>query len=113
MAGRPEHKMPISDRAKQFAPFAAVSGLDTLIKQKQDELYNEERRTLFEDSINEIETSLRSIAPGDELTITYYCRNRYVTEQGILESIDEYSQQLVFNGNTILFSDLYSIQKLT
>lgn len=30
-------KMPISQRAKQFAPFAAVGGLDYALKKKEEE----------------------------------------------------------------------------
>ena len=35
MANRP--KMPVSERAKQFAPFAAVTGLDILLREKEKE----------------------------------------------------------------------------
>lgn len=30
-------KMPVSQRAKQFAPFAAVGGLDEAIRKKEEE----------------------------------------------------------------------------
>lgn len=34
---KPRQKMPISQRAKQFAPFAAVGGLDYALKKKEEE----------------------------------------------------------------------------
>lgn len=30
-------KMPISQRAKQFAPFAAINGLDVALRMKEEE----------------------------------------------------------------------------
>lgn len=37
MANRPRAKMPVSERAKQFMPFAAVKGLDEALQQKRHE----------------------------------------------------------------------------
>ena len=41
-AGSTRPKMPISQRAKQFQPFAALSGLDQALSQKEREV--EERQ---------------------------------------------------------------------
>lgn len=30
-------KMPVSQRAKQFAPFAAITGLDVALRKKEEE----------------------------------------------------------------------------
>ena len=37
MGKRPRTKMPISQRAKQFAPFQAVGGLDEALKRAEEE----------------------------------------------------------------------------
>ena len=34
---KPRQKMSVSQRAKQFAPFAAVGGLDYALKKKEEE----------------------------------------------------------------------------
>ena len=35
MASKPKHKMPIEERAKQFMPFAALSGLPEALAKKE------------------------------------------------------------------------------
>jgi hypothetical protein len=37
MGKRPKHKMPIEQRAKQFAPFQAVAGLDEMLRRAEEE----------------------------------------------------------------------------
>ncbi len=37
MAAKPKNKMPKSQRAKQFLPFAAVQGLDKALIKKEEE----------------------------------------------------------------------------
>lgn len=38
MGQKPRNKMPIAERAKQFAPFAAIRGLEAALKKKEHEL---------------------------------------------------------------------------
>lgn len=38
MASKPREKMPISERAKQFMPFAALKGLPEALEKKEREL---------------------------------------------------------------------------
>lgn len=38
MASKPREKMPISERAKQFMPFAALKGLPEALEKKEKEL---------------------------------------------------------------------------
>ncbi len=37
MGHRPVSKMPVSERAKQFAPFSALGGLEQALKKKEEE----------------------------------------------------------------------------
>lgn len=43
MGKRPRHKMPISERAKQFAPFAAIRGLEEALRKKEEEIKQKEK----------------------------------------------------------------------
>ena len=43
MGKRPRHKMPISERAKQFAPFAAIRGLEEALRKKEEEMKQKEK----------------------------------------------------------------------
>lgn len=38
MASKPRAKMPVSERAKQFMPFAALKGLPEALEKKEKEL---------------------------------------------------------------------------
>lgn len=63
-------RMSIYNRAAQFAPFAALSGFD-------DEIHEAGRLTEREVVLDEYETGeidrrLRSLAPGDYISVTYF-----------------------------------------
>ncbi|MBO4556461.1 MAG: hypothetical protein J5706_06835 [Elusimicrobiales bacterium] len=45
MGQKPRNKMPIKERAKQFAPFAAIRGLEAALKRKEQELLLRQSRT--------------------------------------------------------------------
>lgn len=42
MAHKPDHPMPIEERAKQFMPFAALSGLPEALALKEQEILMEQ-----------------------------------------------------------------------
>lgn len=43
MPTRPHQKMSITDRAKQFAPFSALNGLDAALRKKEWEVETRQR----------------------------------------------------------------------
>ena len=49
MGHKPKHKMPIAERAKQFAPFAAIKGLEAALKKKEQELIKQQKSPVPED----------------------------------------------------------------
>ena len=48
-------RMPVEQRAKQFMPFAAVTGLDEAIMRVEHELEMNDRRDLSEEAIMALE----------------------------------------------------------
>jgi len=48
-------KMPVEQRAKQFMPFAAVTGLDEAIRRVEHEFEMNDRRDLSEEAIMALE----------------------------------------------------------
>lgn len=63
MTDRPKRTpMPISQRAKQFAPFAAVGGLDAALRMKE-----EEHRQQLEAEFAMISDPEKSDVPPDEI----------------------------------------------
>lgn len=87
---RPESKhpkMPLSDRAKLFAPFAALRGYDDAVTSRQS-VYTE-RILLSDDAAEELNRKLTSLRPGDRTEIVYFKKVRTYddAEYGIYETV--------------------------
>ncbi len=107
---KPKQKMPVSERAKIFAPFAALKGLDEALAQK--EKLKEPKRELSEDSSAELDYKLRSVTKGAVITVIYYDRleERYVQLTGKVERLDCVHKLLDMTQTEIPFEDLYDIK---
>ncbi len=108
MANRP--KMPVSERAKQFAPFAAVTGLDILLREKERENMREQRRILTDERAAEIDASLRRLREGDRVTVSFYDGYGYTEISGILSGIDPEEGLLTVSDTDIEFRDIYDVR---
>ena len=63
--------MPVSQRAKQFMPFAALDGLEDALAQKERELTQVSKITLSADMLEELNAMLNSLHKNQEISITY------------------------------------------
>lgn len=104
--------MPLSDRAKIFAPFSALKGLSEALHEK--EKHHTPKVILSEDAAAELDDRLRALKPGQKVTVTYYHINQnkkgeYLKLCGILNRIDLSRQTLTLAGTVIPFSDLRNI----
>ena len=86
-------RMPVEDRAAQFAPFAALRGLDETIRQQ--EIIYEPKRDLSEEKKNELDMKLRILAYGMKIQATYFQKSwknpligQYHTLSGTVEFFD-------------------------
>ncbi len=103
-------RMPISERAKQFAPFAAVGGLDAALAKKEQEHARKARIEIMEDEAAGINAKLSELYVGEFAEITFYNRGQYATVNGEVQLIDARRRLLVVDGREIHFKDLYSIK---
>ena len=71
---KPRSPMPISERAKQFMPFAAVTGLTQALERKERELMRVERKEPSEERAQKINQCLNEIEKGDEVTAVYFAQ---------------------------------------
>ena len=85
--------MPPSKRAKQFAPFQALKGLNEAIANKEKIITP--RRELSEDSIAEINRVLISLSIGSLVTAVYYCNYQQEYQQ-----LTGYVKRLIHCANT-------------
>ena len=66
--------MDVGHRAKQFAPFAALRGLEKTL-QKQEIIY-EFQKDLSEEKKNELDMKLRILEYGMKIQVTFFARTR-------------------------------------
>lgn len=87
------HPMDVGRRAKQFAPFAALRGLDETIR-KQEIIY-EPKKELSDDQKQKLDMKLRMISYGMRIQATYFAKKQdnqimgqYHTVTGKVEFFD-------------------------
>ena len=111
--------MPMSDRAAQFSPFAALTGYEDAIDETAR--LTDARVELGESAVEELERKLTDLAAHiserPEITVTYFVPDGrksggvYVTRTGALKRIDELERALVFaDGARIAVGDIISIE---
>ena len=100
-------KMDRENRAKQFAPFSALKGLEELIHE-QEKVYVI-KRDLSEESQKELNRKLCLLQPGDFVSVEYYRNGAYHTMIGTVEKINSSGKFLIINETKIEFDRLYDI----
>lgn len=108
MARRPKHPMPVSQRAKIFAPFDALRGFSAALRAK--EKIRRPRRLLLEDKLEELNAKALALKKGDYVSILYYSNDDYLTVSGFLSEIDLISRIFVVAGKEIGFDDIYELE---
>ena len=111
-------RMPQRNRAAQFAPFAALTGFETVICEAQRQTTRQ--ITLDETQIMELDRRLRllqhCLSQTPSVTITYFQQDpyksggAYLTHTGRIVKIDRYHRVLRFEDDTrIVIDTIYSI----
>lgn len=111
--------MPVSDRAAQFAPFAALTGHDAAIKETAR--LTDERVELDENAKAVLDEKLRMVqemlARQPEITVTYFqpdekkSGGRYISATGNARKIDMYNHLIIMaDGLRIPLSEIYGIE---
>ena len=98
------------DRAKQFAPFEALTGLRDALRQVESELERVEKQEVSEDRAAKISKVLNKIEKGKTVRVTYYDSGYYVDVEGVVTSIDRTFKFIVIGEGKIYFDDLYEIK---
>ena len=122
--GLPHHvsktrpQMPMSDRAAQFAPFAALTGYDAAIKETGR--LTDERIELDVEALSALDMKYQLLveAPDEapEVTITYFqpderkAGGKYVSAVGAVKKIDDFERRITMrDGTRIPMDDVLSI----
>ena len=122
--GLPHHvsktrpQMPMSDRAAQFAPFAALTGYDAAIKETGR--LTDERIELDVEALSALDMKyqllMEALDEAPEVTITYFrpderkAGGKYVSAVGAVKKIDDFERQITMrDGTRIPMDDVLSI----
>ena len=111
-------QMPMSDRAAQFAPFAALTGYDSAIKETGR--LTDEKIELDEESLTALDMKyqllMEALDDAPEVTITYFqpderkAGGKYVSAVGAVKKIDDFERRITMrDGTRIPMDDVLSI----
>ena len=103
--------MKISDRAKQFMPFASLRGFDEEIRKK--EKVEIDRRVLTEEELRALNEKILSVKKGDLVGVVYYLYGEYKKTTGIITAIDLALKNITIVKTKLDFEDIYSIEKVS
>lgn len=123
--GLPHHvsktrpQMPMSDRAVQFAPFAALTGYDAAIKETGR--LTDERIELDVEALSALDMKyqllMEALDEAPEVTITYFqpderkAGGKYVSAVGAVKKIDDFERRITMqDGAKIPMDDVLSIE---
>lgn len=112
-------QMPMSDRAAQFSPFAALTGYDSAIRETGR--LTDERIELDEEALMALnmryQLLMDSLKESPEVRITYFKPDErksggaYLTVSGIVKKVDDYERMITMrNGVVIPLDDVLMIE---
>ena len=105
-------KMTRGDRAKQFAPFDALKGLQETMRIKEYEHDRIVRGEISEDEIKNISSVLSNIEKGDEVQIEFF-RDGHVIKLTGSSWVDVIYLKIHIGAFEINFDEIRSIKKLS
>ncbi len=108
MAQRPRYPMPVSQRAKIFAPFDALRGFSAALRAK--ERISKPRRILLEDKLEELNEKASKLKKGNYISVLYYSDGDYLSLSGFLTEIDLIDRTFIVAEKQISFDDIYELE---
>lgn len=111
-------QMPMSDRAVQFAPFAALTGYDSAIKETGR--LTDEKIDLDEEALTDLNMRYQLLVDAldeePEVEITYFkpderkSGGEYVTVTGTVKKVDDFERLITMqNGTKIPMDDVLAV----
>ena len=101
-------KMSKIDRAKQFMPFAALHGFETMLS--ESEIIPCKKVELTEEQAQNLSNVVSNIKKGDVVSINYFKSNGYTNIIGAVTYIDLAIKKISIIKTEIDFKDIISIE---
>ena len=102
--------MTRAERAKIFAPFDAMKGLQEALRDREERHLRVERHEISEEEIERNSRVLAKLARGMKVEISCYCAFHDVVKRGRVTDIDVTFHKLKLDVEQIFFDDIYSIR---
>lgn len=102
-------KMPRGDRAKQFAPFDALKGLQEALRIKEYEHDKTTEGDLSEDEVKEISSVLSELKKGDKVQLNFFRDGHIISLSGVAR-LEVEKQKLFVGAFEIDFDEIKKIK---
>ena len=108
MGSKPKFPMPISERAKQFLPFAAVKGLNEALEKK--EIIIQYKKELTETCAIELNEKFNRLEKGCNASIKYFSNDALICVTGRITLIDLVYRMIEIDDVSIKIDDIVEIE---
>lgn len=114
--GNHHPRMTSAERAKQFMPFAAICGVSTAMKEKEQILMA--KPTLSEDQLSEINQTLTVLERGSPIAVYYFKKvlpngmGEMRMLRGALQKLDAHQRLIRLLDTSIPLDDVMALEKL-
>lgn len=108
VANKVRAKMDISNRAKQFMPFAALRGLSEALAAKEHVVVP--KPALSEDMTEQLDRKMHLLERGKIASVIYYHKEECIKITGIVARIDTTSRLLQIVNTKIPFDEILEIE---
>ena len=102
--------MTRAERAKIFAPFDAMKGLQEALRDREERHLRVERHEISDEQAEHNSRILIKLQRGMKVEIDCYCAFHDVTKRGRITDVDCTFRLLKLEGEQIYFEDIYSIR---
>lgn len=108
MAVSKKVKMDISNRAKQFMPFAALKGLPEALEKKEKIVVP--RPVLSEERMEELDYKMHQILCGMVVSVTYYEGEECLKKTGMVAKMSPDTRSLQIVDKKIAFDSILDVE---
>ena len=102
--------MTRAERAKIFAPFDAMKGLQEALRDREERHLRVERHEISDEQAERNSRILIMLRRGMKVEIDCYCAFHDVTKRGRITEVNCTFRWLKLEGEQIFFEDIYSIR---
>ncbi len=102
--------MTRAERAKQFAPFDAMKGLQEALRDREERHSRTERHEISDEQIEKNCAVIVKLEKGSAVCVEHYSNFHDIESKGIISEISTAFKYLKLNDQKIFFDDIYSIR---